>query len=81
MRCISRTSDVPGAHCVRYAGPVDQPPPSDSPSPSRLAAALAAYAIISLLAAFTLTGKFRIVVWIFMAGLAVKSWVHSKQPH
>jgi hypothetical protein len=48
--------------------------------PSRLYAALATYAVIALLAAVTLQGKFRIVVWIFMVGLAVKTWLASLQP-
>jgi len=40
-------------------------------------AALGVYAAIALLAGVTLSGKFRIAVWIFMAGLAVKTWLVS----
>jgi len=37
--------------------------------------AMACYAAIALLAALTLDGKFRLVVWIFLAGLAVKTYL------
>ncbi len=33
------------------------------------------YAVLALLATFTLEGVFRIGVWIFLAGLAVKTWI------
>lgn len=33
------------------------------------------YAAFSLLAYFTLQGKLRYAVWIFMAALAVKTWL------
>ena len=42
---------------------------------SRLLLALCVYAAIALLAFFTLDGQFRIAVWIFMGGLALKSWI------
>jgi len=38
---------------------------------------MAAYLLLGALAAFTLTGKMRIAVWIFVAGLAVKTWLSS----
>ncbi len=42
-------------------------------------AALAAYAAIALLAAFTLDGgKLRNAVWVLMAGLAVKTYVSKR---
>jgi hypothetical protein len=42
-------------------------------------AAMAAYAVIALLAAFTLDGgKLRNAVWVLMAGLAVKTWVSKR---
>lgn len=41
----------------------------------RLYGALAVYAIIAVLAACTLEGMFRVVVWIFIGGLAVKTWI------
>ena len=44
----------------------------------RLLAALAAYAAISTLAAFTLDGALRVAVWILMAGLALKTWIAYK---
>lgn len=42
----------------------------------RLLRAMVAYAVIALLAAFTLDGGLmRDAVWILMAGLAVKTWI------
>jgi len=43
-----------------------------------LLAAMACYAGIALLAAFTLDGKFREVVWIFLAGLAVRTYLSTR---
>jgi hypothetical protein len=36
---------------------------------------MACYAAIALLATFTLDGNFRLVVWIILAGLAVKTYL------
>ncbi|MBI1898788.1 MAG: hypothetical protein HYZ57_06115 [Acidobacteria bacterium] len=44
---------------------------------NRLIAALSVYAVLALLARFTLDGKIRIAVWILLAGLAVKTWLAS----
>ena len=41
--------------------------------------ALASFAVLAVAAAFLLTGEFRIVVWIFLAGLGVKSWIAYKK--
>jgi hypothetical protein len=41
----------------------------------RLVAAMSCYAVLALLAAFTLSGVFRLAVWVFLAGLAVKTWI------
>jgi hypothetical protein len=41
----------------------------------RLYAALIAYAVLALVAAATLDGPLRLVTWIFLGGLAVKSWL------
>ena len=41
----------------------------------RLYRAFFVYGLIALLAGFTLDGKFRIVVWIFVSGLAIKTWL------
>ena len=41
----------------------------------RLPWAVAAYAVLLLLATFTLEGKFRLAVWALLAGLAVKTWI------
>ena len=46
----------------------------------RFLAAMAAYAAIALLAAFTLDGKLRIAVWIFMGALALKTLIAYKAP-
>ena len=40
-------------------------------------AALAAYAALATLSTLTLTGKIRIAVWIFLGGMAVKTWLSS----
>jgi hypothetical protein len=48
--------------------------PSHRKGPSLLAA-MACYAAIAVLAAFTLDGNFRLVVWIFLAGLAVRTYL------
>jgi hypothetical protein len=37
--------------------------------------ALGCYAAIALLAGLTLDGKFRLVVWIFLGGLAVRTYL------
>ena len=44
----------------------------------RLISAMAAYAVIATLAAFTLDGVLRAAVWILMAGLAAKTWIAYK---
>jgi hypothetical protein len=41
----------------------------------RLIAAMSCYALLALLAAVTLDGMFRVAVWVFLAGLAVKTWI------
>ena len=38
---------------------------------------MACYAAIAIMAWFTLDGKFRLVVWIFIAGLAAKTYLHT----
>ncbi|HEY1239811.1 MAG TPA: hypothetical protein VGF16_04600 [Bryobacteraceae bacterium] len=45
---------------------------------TRLVSAMSAYAILALLAAFTLEGAFRYFIWILMAGLALKTWIAYK---
>jgi hypothetical protein len=37
--------------------------------------AMSAYAALALLAGFTLAGRFRLATWIFLGGLAVKTWL------
>jgi hypothetical protein len=42
---------------------------------------MACYAAIAILAGFTLDGNFRLVVWIFLAGLAARTYIHTlKKP-
>ncbi len=41
--------------------------------------ALAAYGVLALLAAVTLDGNFRLVVWILLAGLALKTYIATFQ--
>jgi len=45
---------------------------------TRMFRAMAAYAVLALLALFTLDGVFRLAVWIFLAGLAVKTLIAYK---
>jgi hypothetical protein len=40
---------------------------------------LACYAAIAVLAALTLDGKFRWAVWVFLAGLALKTYIATLQ--
>ncbi len=40
---------------------------------------MATYAAIALMAALTLDGKFRLVVWIFLGGLALKTYIATLQ--
>lgn len=57
----------------RGGAPGGTPPPAQA-SLGRLLAALAAYAVLAALAGWTLDGPFRWAVWIFLGGLAVKTW-------
>jgi hypothetical protein len=41
--------------------------------------AMAAYGVLALLALFTLDRVPRFVVWLFLAALAVKTWIAAKQ--
>jgi hypothetical protein len=45
---------------------------------SRFLYAMGTYAALALLATFTLDGNFRLAVWIFLAGLAVKTYIAHK---
>ncbi len=40
---------------------------------ARFAAAMAAYALLAILGAVTLSGKIRTALWIFLGGLAAKT--------
>lgn len=46
---------------------------------TRFLIAMGCYAMFALLAYLTLEGKWRAGVWILMGGLAVKTWIASKQ--
>jgi hypothetical protein len=41
----------------------------------RLTAALGIYAALAIAAGFTLDGKFRIAVWIFLGGIAIRTYL------
>jgi hypothetical protein len=49
----------------------------NAPTKPGLLPAMAALVGIAVLAAFTLTGKMRIAVWIFLGGMAVKTFLSS----
>jgi len=48
------------------------------PMIGRLLAAMATYAALAVLAAFTLDGKLRLAIWILMSGLALKTLIAYK---
>ena len=41
----------------------------------KFAGAFAAYAVLAILAGFTLEGPFRLAIWIFLGGIALKTWL------
>jgi hypothetical protein len=41
----------------------------------RFGAAMAVYAILAILAGFTLTGNIRLATWIFLGGIALKTYL------
>ncbi len=45
----------------------------------RYYAALGCYALLALAAYFQLNGEVRVVIWILLAGLAAKTWIHKKR--
>ena len=48
----------------------------------KFAAALSSYAVLAILAFFTLDGKIRLATWIFLGAFALKTWlVVLKQRH
>jgi len=57
----------------------DPVPPAGPERGRKFYLALACYAAIALLAAATLEGKFLWVVWIFLAGLALKTYIATLQ--
>jgi len=44
----------------------------------RLLVALCTYAFLALCAGLTLTGYFRLTVWIVLAAFAIKTWVSAR---
>jgi len=40
--------------------------------------AMGTYAVLAILAGVTLDGKMRLAVWIFLAGLALRTVIHLK---
>ena len=45
----------------------------------RYYAAMGCYALAAVAAYFQLSGNIRLALWIFLAGLAVKTWIHRKR--
>ena len=41
----------------------------------RIYLAMGSYAVLAILAAFTLDGSYRLAVLVFLAGLALKTWI------
>jgi hypothetical protein len=54
----------------------DQEPEQHGIGP-RFYTAMGCYAAIALLAGLTLDGNFRLVVWILLGGLVVKTYIHA----
>ncbi len=52
--------------------------PNEMTTP-RFLIAMAAYAVLAVLAAFTLDQMPRVVVWLFLFALAVKTWIATKR--
>lgn len=46
----------------------------------RFFAAMAVYALLAVLAGFTTSGAVRLATWIFLAGLALKTWLATLYP-
>jgi hypothetical protein len=42
---------------------------------SKLAITLTVYAVLAILASFTLDGKIRLATWIFLGAFAFKTWL------
>lgn len=45
----------------------------------RLAAAMSSYAVLGVIGTFVLDGKMRLALWIFLAGLAVRTLIAWKR--
>lgn len=54
-------------------------PESEPKRGRKLYLALACYTVLALLAAFTLDGNFRLVVWLFLGYLAIRTYLHTLQ--
>ena len=46
---------------------------------TRFYAAMACYAAIAIAGTIQLDGKTRIALWLFLAALALKTWIHNKR--
>jgi len=55
----------------------DPQEPGPLKSGPKFLTAMACYAAIAVLAWITLDGKIRLVVWIFVAGLAARTYLHT----
>lgn len=65
----------PSAQCPR---PPRSPCQNELTMTSRFIWALGVYAVLALMAAFTLDGNLRTAVWILLAGLTVKTCIAYK---
>ena len=57
--------------------PEPEPKPESGKTGPRFYIALACYALFAIAAGFTLDGKFRLAVWVFLAGLAARTYLHT----
>lgn len=57
--------------------PEPEPEPEPGKTRPKLYIALAFYALFAFAAAFTLDGNFRLAVWVFLAGLAARTYLHT----
>ena len=71
-----RTRYVP--RCPRGPRPLRSPWQNELTMTSRFIWALGVYAVLALMAAFTLEGNLRAAVWILLAGLTVKTCIAYK---
>ena len=57
--------------------PAHDPAPEPKKAPAKLYLALGCYAVIALLAGWTLDGNARLFIWVFLGYLALRTYLHS----